>query len=102
MPVAAVIPGKTRLGWIGTGVMGSSMCGHLLAAGFAVTVTSRTRSKAEPLLSRGAHWADSPRDVAAHSDVVFSIVGYPADVREVIWANPARWPAPRRATCWST
>jgi 3-hydroxyisobutyrate dehydrogenase len=73
-----------RVGWIGTGVMGSSMCGHVLDAGHAVTVYNRTRERAEPLLERGAVWADSPAEVAAASDGVFSIVGYPADVREVI------------------
>src|SRR3954462_11779213 len=82
MPVDGVVPGKTRLGWIGTGVMGSSMCGHLLAAGFAVTVYTRTRSRVEPLLAKGARWADSPRAVAEASDVVFTIVGFPAAVRE--------------------
>ena len=79
-----ITPGKTRLGWIGTGVMGVSMCGHLLARGFTATVYNRTRSKAQPLLDKGAQWADSPRTVAEQSEVVFSIVGYPADVREVI------------------
>jgi 3-hydroxyisobutyrate dehydrogenase len=79
-----VSPDKTRIGWIGIGVMGRSMCGHVLAAGYSVTVFSRTKSKAEELLSRGAKWADSPREVAAASDVVFSIVGYPQDVREVV------------------
>jgi 3-hydroxyisobutyrate dehydrogenase len=78
-----IAPGKTRLGWIGTGVMGSSMCGHLMDAGFATTVYSRTKSKAEPLVAKGAAWADSPRAVAGASDVVFSIVGFPADVRHV-------------------
>jgi 3-hydroxyisobutyrate dehydrogenase len=63
--------------------MGSSMCGHLLAKGFSATVHTRTRTKAEPLLAQGAAWADCPRDVAAQSDVVFSIVGFPSDVREV-------------------
>ena len=77
-------PGKTRIGWIGTGVMGTSMCGHLVRAGFAATVFNRTRAKAEPLLAAGAVWADSPRAVAAASDVVFTIVGYPADVRQAI------------------
>ncbi len=72
------------MGWIGTGVMGASMCGHVLAAGYPVTVHNRTRSRAEALLEAGASWADSPREVAARSDVVFSIVGYPADVRAVI------------------
>ena len=77
-------PENTRIGWIGTGVMGASMCGHLLAAGYRATVFTRTRSKAEPLLERGATWADSPRAVAEHSDIVFSIVGFPADVQEVL------------------
>ncbi|MHB0957325.1 MAG: NAD(P)-dependent oxidoreductase [Pirellulaceae bacterium] len=80
----AIVPGKTRLGWIGTGVMGASMCGHLMGRGYAMTVYSRTKSKAEPLLERGAQWADSPQAVARQSDVVFSIVGFPADVRQVI------------------
>jgi 3-hydroxyisobutyrate dehydrogenase len=73
-----------RVGWIGTGVMGSSMCGHVLDAGYPVTVFTRSRERAEPLLERGAAWAGSPAEVAAASDVVFSIVGYPADVRVVI------------------
>lgn len=77
-------PGKTRIGWIGVGVMGAPMCGHLLARGFATTIYNRTRDKAEPLLARGAAWADTPRDVARASDVIFSIVGYPRDVRAVI------------------
>lgn len=73
----------TRIGWIGTGVMGVSMCGHLLAAGHPATVFNRTRAKAAPLLERGATWADSPRAVAEASDVVFTIVGFPDDVRRV-------------------
>jgi len=73
-----------RVGWIGTGVMGASMCGHLLGAGHPVRVFSRTRAKASDLLARGAGWAESPAEVAAASDVVFSIVGFPADVREVV------------------
>ncbi|HEY4312741.1 MAG TPA: NAD(P)-dependent oxidoreductase [Pirellulales bacterium] len=77
-------PGKTRLGWIGTGVMGSSMCGHLLDRGFAVTVYNRTRQRAEPLLAKGAKWGDTPKSVAENSDVIFTIVGYPSDVREVV------------------
>jgi 3-hydroxyisobutyrate dehydrogenase len=79
-----VSPATHRLGWIGTGVMGSSMCENLLRAGFSATVYNRTRSKAEKLLAHGARWAASPRAVAEQSDVIFSIVGYPADVREVI------------------
>jgi 3-hydroxyisobutyrate dehydrogenase len=77
-------PGTTKLGWIGTGVMGTSMCAHLLAQGFAMTVYSRTKSKAEGLLAKGAQWADSPRTVAEQSNVVFAIVGFPRDVREIM------------------
>lgn len=79
-----ISPQRTRIGWIGTGVMGQSMCGHLVDAGYQTTVYTRTKSKAAELLERGAHWADSPRDVAGASDVVCSIVGYPTDVREVL------------------
>ncbi len=71
------------LGWIGTGVMGSSMCGHLLAAGHRVTVHTRTRARAQELLDRGAEWAETPAEVAARSAVVFMMVGFPADVREI-------------------
>lgn len=77
-------PADVPIGWIGTGVMGASMCGHLMDAGHPATVHTRTRAKAEGLLGRGATWADSPRAVAEASDIVFTIVGYPADVREVI------------------
>lgn len=79
-----IAPGKTRLGWIGTGVMGSSMAGHLMTAGFAMTVYNRSQSKAEALLARGAAWAASPKALAEASDVVFAIVGFPSDVREVM------------------
>ncbi|HEY6794040.1 MAG TPA: NAD(P)-binding domain-containing protein, partial [Kineosporiaceae bacterium] len=61
----AVAPDTTRTGWIGTGVMGASMCGHLLTGGYPVTVYSRSRHRAQPLLDRGATWADTPAAVAA-------------------------------------
>jgi 3-hydroxyisobutyrate dehydrogenase len=73
-----------RIGWIGTGVMGSSMCGHLLEAGHEATIFNRTRARAEPLLEKGAAWAGSPAEVAAAADIVFTMVGFPADVREVV------------------
>ena len=76
-----------NLGWIGTGIMGRSMCGHLLAAGHTVTVHSRTREKADDLLARGASWAATPRAVAEASDVVFTMVGFPQDVRDVYFGN---------------
>jgi 3-hydroxyisobutyrate dehydrogenase len=79
-----VEPGTTRIGWIGLGVMGRSMCGHLIDRGFSATVYTRTRATADDVLAKGATWADSPNAVAEESDVVFSIVGFPDDVREVI------------------
>jgi 3-hydroxyisobutyrate dehydrogenase len=79
-----IAPNKTRIGWIGTGVMGRSMCGHLMAAGYQATLFSRTKEKAKELIDKGAKWAGSPRDVAAASDVVISIVGFPSDVRQVL------------------
>ncbi len=84
MSIEGLAPADVPIGWIGTGVMGASMCGHLMDASHPATVHTRTRAKAEGLLGRGAAWADSPRQVAEASDVVFTIVGYPADVREVI------------------
>ena len=79
-----IAPGKTRIGWIGTGVMGSSMCGHLIDAGYQATVYNRTPEKTKSLAAKGAAVASSPREVAQASDVTFTIVGYPRDVREVI------------------
>lgn len=73
----------TPVGWIGTGVMGSSMCGHLLEAGYPVRVHNRTKEKARPLVDEGATWADTPAETARGSEFVFAIVGFPADVREV-------------------
>ncbi|HOQ84419.1 MAG TPA: NAD(P)-dependent oxidoreductase [Phycisphaerae bacterium] len=78
---------QTRIGWIGTGVMGASMCGHLMARGYAMTVYNRTRAKAQHLIDRGATWADSPRAVAERSDVTFTMVGFPQDVREVYFGD---------------
>lgn len=74
----------TRIGWIGSGVMGASMAGRLINAGYALTVFNRTRVRAQPLLDRGAQWADSPAAAAERADVVATIVGYPRDVEEVI------------------
>lgn len=84
MPETAIAPGDTRIGWIGTGVMGAPMCGHILEKGYAVTVHNRTRERAGDLLERGAKWHDSPRGVAESSDVIFSMVGFPDDLRGVV------------------
>lgn len=72
-----------RIAFVGTGVMGSSMAGHLLKAGHGVTVYTRTRSRAEGLVAAGARWAESPAAAAEGADVAISMVGYPADVAEV-------------------
>jgi 3-hydroxyisobutyrate dehydrogenase len=76
--------GTQRIGWIGTGVMGLSMGGHLLDAGHRLTIFNRTGKKAAPLIEKGAIWADTPREVAQESDIIFTIVGFPDDVKEVI------------------
>jgi 3-hydroxyisobutyrate dehydrogenase len=73
----------TRIGFIGTGVMGFSMAGHLLDAGYPLGVHNRTKERAEPLLERGARWFDGPAELARGSDVVITIVGFPADVEQV-------------------
>ncbi|HYG76839.1 MAG TPA: NAD(P)-dependent oxidoreductase [Planctomycetota bacterium] len=71
-----------RIGFIGTGVMGAPMAGHLMAAGHSLTVFNRTKAKADALLKKGAAWADTPAQVTQKSDVIFAIVGFPEDVRE--------------------
>ena len=76
-------PQSTSVGWIGTGVMGLSMCSNLMDAGYQVNVFSRTRERSAPLIQRGASWCDTPMAVASCSKVTFSIVGFPDDVRSV-------------------
>lgn len=83
MTISVAQPGKTRIGWIGTGVMGRWMCQHAMAKGFPATVYNRSADKLQPLLDLGAKAAATPKEVAANSDVVFAIVGFPKDVREV-------------------
>ncbi|WP_027720630.1 NAD(P)-dependent oxidoreductase [Maridesulfovibrio zosterae] len=73
-----------RIGWIGTGVMGGSMCMHLLKAGNEAFVYNRTKSKAGHLIAEGAVWCDSPAEVAKNADIIFTIVGYPSDVEQTI------------------
>ena len=83
MSELTIEPGKTKIGWIGTGVTSASMCGHLMDQGFEATIYTRSKEKAQGLLDKGAQWADSPKAVAENSDVIFAIVGFPADVRAV-------------------
>src|SRR5258706_10332732 len=84
------------LAFIGLGIMGLPMPGHLLAAGHAVTVHSRTKSKAATILAKGAAWADSPREAAAGADVVFFCGTDTPDVRAVLTAQGRVVEAARR------
>jgi len=82
--VTKVTPETTRVGWIGTGVMGRWMCQHVMNAGYKATVYNRSAEKTAPLIQAGATAADSLQSLAQQCDVIFSIVGYPRDVREVL------------------
>ncbi|RLN62488.1 hypothetical protein BBJ29_002143 [Phytophthora kernoviae] len=75
---------KYRIGWIGTGIMGASMCGHLLSHGYEVTIYNRTLSKCNGLQEKGAQVVGSPAEVAQQSDIVFIIAGYPSDVKSIV------------------
>ncbi|ECH4661825.1 NAD(P)-dependent oxidoreductase [Listeria monocytogenes] len=72
-----------KIGFVGTGVMGSSMAGHLLEAGYEVLVYTRTKTKAEDLLEKGALWIKTPGELANKVDILISMVGYPKDVEEL-------------------
>jgi 3-hydroxyisobutyrate dehydrogenase len=76
-----------KVAFIGTGVMGSSMASHLMDAGYSLTIHNRSRDRAQPLVSRGAAWADTPADAAREAEVVITIVGYPRDVEEVYFGS---------------
>ena len=76
-------PQNTTIGFIGTGVMGKSMAGHLQKAGYPLHVYTRTKEKAQGLIDNGAVWHDSPGDVAGKCRVIITIVGFPSDVEEV-------------------
>lgn len=78
---------KRTIGFIGTGVMGKSMASNLLKAGYALNVFTRTKERANELLEAGAKWKQSVADLAATSDVIITIVGYPTDVEEVYFGQ---------------
>lgn len=78
----SLTPDKTVIGFIGTGVMGKSMAGHLLKAGYPLVVYNRTKAKAQELLDQGAEWANTIAEMAVKCDVVITMVGYPQDVEQ--------------------
>ncbi|MDO8916100.1 MAG: NAD(P)-dependent oxidoreductase [Coriobacteriia bacterium] len=78
-----MIAPDATIGFVGTGVMGRSMAGHLMDAGYRLRVNNRTRLKAEPLLERGAVWCETVADVAEGASAVITMVGYPVDVEQV-------------------
>lgn len=77
------LPENTVIGFIGLGVMGKSMAGHLLKAGYPLVVYTRTKEKASELIEQGAKWASSPKEIAIQANVVITMVGYPTDVEEI-------------------
>ncbi|RKX30517.1 MAG: NAD(P)-dependent oxidoreductase [Verrucomicrobia bacterium] len=83
MTESILSPESTTIAFIGTGVMGRSMAGHLLEAGCSLKVYNRTRSKADDLVNAGARWCDTPGDAAADARVIITIVGFPEDVEAV-------------------
>lgn len=78
---------KRVIGFIGTGIMGASMAGHLLRNGYKVNVYNRTKARAKALIEQGAAWQDSPKAVAEQSDVIITMLGYPADVEEIYFGQ---------------
>lgn len=76
-------PGKTIVGFIGLGVMGQSMAGHILNAGYELHVYTRTEKTAKTLVTRGALWEDTVSSLSEKCDVIISIVGFPSDVEDV-------------------
>src|SRR4051812_43774344 len=73
-----------RVGWGGAGGVGAPMVGHLLDAGHEVRVHTRTRERADAIVERGAQWCDAPAGVADGAEAVFTMLGYPADVRDTV------------------
>ena len=78
---------KLKVAFIGTGIMGAPIAGHILDAGYPLTVYNRTQAKAQLLVDRGAELAATPAEAAAGADVVFTMVGYPEDVEELYLAS---------------
>jgi len=78
---------NTKLGWIGLGVMGEPMCSHLLAAGYPVSVYTRSKEKAQSVINAGANWCDTPAAITKECDVIFTMVGSEQEVRDVYFSD---------------
>lgn len=76
-----------KIGFIGTGVMGSGIINNLLKANYDVDIYTRTEAKAEPLIAKGAKWLADPKSVAEDADIIFSMVGFPQDVEDVYFKD---------------
>lgn len=81
--IRLLTPENTIIGFIGTGVMGKSMAGHLMKAGFPLIIYTRTKEKASELIDNGAQWAETLEELAAKANVIFTMVGYPEDVKQI-------------------
>ncbi|KAM7250357.1 hypothetical protein ACFE04_022240 [Oxalis oulophora] len=79
-----ILPSNLRIGWIGIGVMGGAMASRLLSAGYSVTIYARTPSKSQHLQTLGANFVNSPHELAQSCDVVFTMLGHPQDVRQIV------------------
>lgn len=93
-----IVPATTKVGFIGTGVMGSSMAKHILAGGYEVHIYTRTKAKAQELLELGMIWHNTPGELAAACDVIFTIVGYPSDVEAIYLGENGIIQAAKRGT----
>ena len=87
-----------KIGWIGTGIMGNPMARHLMNAGYTLNVYNRTKQKAEELMSMGATWFDTPADIAVHSDVIVTMIGFPKDVEECYFGEQGIFKKIRKGT----
>ncbi|WP_127529626.1 NAD(P)-dependent oxidoreductase [Paenibacillus kobensis] len=81
------IGSETVIGFIGTGIMGASMAGHLLRHGFKVLVYNRTKARADGLLAQGAVWRDTPRQIAEQAGLIITMLGYPSDVEQIYFGE---------------
>ena len=88
-----------KIGWIGTGIMGNPMARHLMNAGYTLNVYNRTKQKAAEIVSMGATWYDTPAEIAANSDVIITMIGFPKDVEECYFGEYGIFKKIRKGIC---